>query len=362
MNVTLKLAVTLIAVFGLGGCDYVGSFPKNIREFPEPWQVLEPGNPVENAPKVEIVTQGGGATIEPGDLVQISDGFFSYELNGVKNETEWWLWVGFRAQSDTAFYSSNPAQRAALLGLKHGAVVKFLEYRDNPIFAGELYVNPIGDPKYFSWRKHVNDYGKISLPRESGYSLVEIKRVCKGQAQYRTVRLFDDSPVQICSGINCRVSTEEREAWVDEARIDAVCQDGKKVNFQYGPIGSSNGKAGRSPKRGYFDEWFHAAWSKIPEGVQFEGNHAPEVKMSRVTTKAGVPVKIDFLANARDADGDKLTMRIDSSPRHGKLAANPDGGMIYTPEVGWFGLEQLSYRVSDGMAEKGGQVDIEVVQ
>lgn len=56
----LKFAVSLISLFGLWGCDYLGTFPKNIREFPEPWQVLEPGKPIENPPKVEIVTQGGG--------------------------------------------------------------------------------------------------------------------------------------------------------------------------------------------------------------------------------------------------------------------------------------------------------------
>lgn len=362
MNVPLKLAVPLIAIFVLGGCDYVGSFPKNIREFPEPWRVLEPGKPPERRSRIEVVTEGWGGIVEPGDLIQLTTKFWSVEQSKFFPSGEWWLWIGFRSNTETAFFSSNPAQRAALLGLKLGTEVKFLEHLDNPMDADKLYVNPVGDQKYYSWRKNSHDFGGVFTPYQSGYSLVEIKRVCKGQAQYRTVRLFDDSPVQICSGVNCRVSTEEREAWVDEARIDAVCQDGKKVNFQYGPIGSSNGKAGRSPKRGYFDEWFHAAWSKIPEGVQFEGNHAPEVKKSRVTTKAGIPVMIDFLANARDADGDKLTMRIDSSPQHGKLAANPDGRMTYTPEVGWFGVEQVSYRVSDGMAEKGGYVDIEVVQ
>ena len=284
-----------------------------------------------------------------------------------KEKGDWWLWIGFLDKKSTDFFVDERLLASALAGQRQGSVLAFKDNGNNPgrdahIVAG-LNLNPIGDLAYYNGRK--SSYGSSRTVYVSSHetpSTVEIKRVCKGQARYRTVRLFDDSPVQICSGMNCRVSTEEREAWVDEARIDAVCQDGKKVNFQYGPIGSSNGKAGRSPKRGYFDEWFHAAWSKIPEGVQFEGNHAPEVKKSRVTTKAGVPVKIDFLASARDADGDKLTMRIDSSPQHGKLAANSDRSMTYTPEVGWFGVEQVSYRVSDGMAEKGGYVDIEVVQ
>ena len=61
MKSKLKFAVSLISLFGIsGGCDYLGTFPKNIREFPEPWQVLDPGVPPETRPRIEIVTEGGG--------------------------------------------------------------------------------------------------------------------------------------------------------------------------------------------------------------------------------------------------------------------------------------------------------------
>lgn len=263
MKVSLKIAA-LIALYGLGGCDYLGTFPKNIREFPEPWQVLETGKQPEIRSRIEIVAEGEGREVEEGDLVQICTKFWSIEDGKFGPSRDWWLWIGFRLRTDTAFFSANPAQRAALLGLKEGSAVKFLEHQDNPMDAEKLYVNPVGDQKYYSWRKNTHDFGAIFTPYKNGYSLVEIKRVCKGQAKYRTVRLFDDSPVQICSGVNCRVSRGINEAWAEEARIDAVCQDGKKASFQYGPIGDR----GHSSQHGYFDRWFYEAWKKLPVGVQ----------------------------------------------------------------------------------------------
>jgi hypothetical protein len=261
---------TLIALYGLGGCDYLGTFPKNIREFPEPWQVLEPGKSPEIRSRVEIVADGEGGVIEPGDLVQIATKFWSIEQSKFFPSGDWWLWTGFRSSVETSFFSSNPAQRSALLGLKEGTVMKFLEHRDNPMDADKLYVNPLGDPKYYSWRKNNHDFGGIFTPYKSGYSLVEIKRVCKGQAKYRTVRLLDDSPVQICQGLNCYVTEEKREVWFDEAKIEARCPDEKIATFEYGPVESSNGKRGSSPVQGYFDEWYKKAWDKLPAGVQLK--------------------------------------------------------------------------------------------
>jgi hypothetical protein len=250
---------------------------ENVQVFPEPWKVLEPGKPPEIRSRVEIVADGAGGVIEPGDLVQIATKFWSVAENKFYSSGDWWLWIGFETSAETVFPSSNPAQRAALLGLEKGAVMKYLAHRDNPMDADKLYVNPLGDPKYYSWRKNVRDFGGIFTPYQSGYSLVEIKRVCKGQAKYRTVRLFDDSPVQRCTWapISCEMTSTPREGWVDEAKIEAVCPDGKTATFQYGPVASRNGKEWSGPLGGSgagsnFDSWVTAFWNKLPVGVQLK--------------------------------------------------------------------------------------------
>jgi len=137
-----------------------------------------------------------------------------------------------------------------------------------------LRPNIIGDKDYYEWRKPGNPpfaYADIYVSTFKDPSVVEIKRVCKGQAQYRTVRLFDDGPVRVhTGGIGSYTSHEPREAWIDEARIEAKCADGRIATFQYGPIDSRSGKEGRSPVRAYFDQWLSDAWQKIPRGVQLK--------------------------------------------------------------------------------------------
>lgn len=265
----LKFAVSLISLFGLWGCDYLGTFPKNIREFPEPWQVLEPGKPIENPPKVEIVTQGG-VSIEPGDLVQIHILHQSPTQQNWDDRGEWWAWIGFLSQKETAFFSYEAEAVSSFVGLKQGTVFKFMEAKkgigSGPQYAGKLHSNVFGDTGYYSWRKNATGFATLYTTVGSGVTAYEIKRVCKGQAKYRTVRLFDDSPVQICSGVKCSVSRGISEAWVEDARIDAVCRDGKKASFQYGPVVQK----GHSPKHGYFDRWLLEAWDKLPVGVQLK--------------------------------------------------------------------------------------------
>ena len=86
--------------------------------------------------------------------------------------------------------------------------------------------------------------------------------------------MFDDSWVQKCTWapISCEMTKAPREAWMDEARIEAVCSDGKTATFQYGPIPSRNGKPWIGPvnPENYFIPWEKAAWEKLPVGVQLK--------------------------------------------------------------------------------------------
>ncbi len=63
-----------------------------------------------------------------------------------------------------------------------------------------------------------------------------------------------------------------REAWIDEANIEAVCSDGKTATFQYGPIPLRNGKQWNGPVNpaNYFEPWIKNAWNQLPVGVQLK--------------------------------------------------------------------------------------------
>ena len=56
------------------------------------------------------------------------------------------------------------------------------------------------------------------------------------------------------------------------------------------------------------------------------------------------------LANDSDIDDDSLTVILVAPPVHGSLLLNVEGSFIYTPEVGYSGIDQFTYQASDGDA------------
>jgi hypothetical protein len=69
--------------FALTAAVFWYMFYRPIEVTREPWQVLDPGQPVEPL-KFEVVEAGSGPVVEPGDLIQVSlDDYFG---NGKKVE------------------------------------------------------------------------------------------------------------------------------------------------------------------------------------------------------------------------------------------------------------------------------------
>jgi VCBS repeat-containing protein len=64
----------------------------------------------------------------------------------------------------------------------------------------------------------------------------------------------------------------------------------------------------------------------------------------------GVPAARGLVANSSDADYDPLTPTLDTSPQHGSVVIDPDGGFTYTPTGGYVGGDSFTYCVSDGLA------------
>jgi hypothetical protein len=243
-----------------------------------PWQVLDPGRPVEPL-KFEVVQEGTGAVVEPGDLILVSMWFWSRESNEIEQRNDdWWIWVGFRTEKETLFHSINPSLLSAFVGQRERGEVRFLEpsYRSG-IYAGKVYVNPFGD--FGSYSRVRSEYRhksrSIYTPTSTGYTVVHIKKVFKGQLRYRTNHLRDGTWFVRCrwwgaeSGVGCNlVRDRPREGWYDEARYDGVSVDGKQATFQYGPV-STPGEPWRHPSGNQsIINWREQEWASLPVGVR----------------------------------------------------------------------------------------------
>ena len=55
-----------------------------------------------------------------------------------------------------------------------------------------------------------------------------------------------------------------------------------------------------------------------------------------------------LLANDSDANEDVLEAVLVEAPQHGQLVLQPDGSFTYTPDPDFNGLDQFTYRASDG--------------
>ncbi|MEZ6121292.1 MAG: Ig-like domain-containing protein [Pirellulaceae bacterium] len=55
------------------------------------------------------------------------------------------------------------------------------------------------------------------------------------------------------------------------------------------------------------------------------------------------------LVNDIDADGNTLTVEIISETAHGDIGLGPDGSIVYSPVEDFFGTDQFTYRITDGI-------------
>jgi hypothetical protein len=116
----------------------------------------------------------------------------------------------------------------------------------------------------------------IYVPYISGYTIVHIKKVFKGQLKYRTTHLYDGTWFLSCRWFGsvkrgCDLVTDSpRESWRDDARYDGVSADGQRATFQYGPV-AVPGRPGPGYKSlEQLGTWSKKEWAKLPVGVQVE--------------------------------------------------------------------------------------------
>ncbi|SDJ16945.1 VCBS repeat-containing protein [Ferrimonas sediminum] len=77
-------------------------------------------------------------------------------------------------------------------------------------------------------------------------------------------------------------------------------------------------------------------------------NDAPVAEDDSVTTQEELAVAITVLTNDSDAEGDRLTVALESQPALGQAQVLADGRIQYQPFPDQSGVDRFSYRISDG--------------
>jgi len=82
--------------------------------------------------------------------------------------------------------------------------------------------------------------------------------------------------------------------------------------------------------------------------VSQNANDAPNAQDDSFTATEDTAATLDVLANDSDADGDTLTVTLQSTPANGAASVNGDGTIAYTPDPDFAGQDSFTYTVSDG--------------
>jgi large repetitive protein len=76
-------------------------------------------------------------------------------------------------------------------------------------------------------------------------------------------------------------------------------------------------------------------------------NDPPVAVNDTASTNEDTPVTVPVLANDTDLDGNPLTVTA-ATAANGTVVINPDGTVTYTPNANFFGVDTITYTISDG--------------
>jgi hypothetical protein len=80
-------------------------------------------------------------------------------------------------------------------------------------------------------------------------------------------------------------------------------------------------------------------------------NQPPTAQNDTASTRPGVSVSINVIANDTDPDGNQLTPSIVSQPANGAAGLGANRTLVYTPTATFTGTDSFTYKVSDGQAD-----------
>ena len=112
-----------------------------------------------------------------------------------------------------------------------------------------------------------------------------------------------------------------------------------------------------TPSSGFVGKDFFSYTIRDTNGAQAVGevivdvvelNQSPVAVDDIFETDFGTPVTLTPIANDNDPDGDTLRLTGLTFPAHGNVSLDATGNIIYTPDVGFSGSDQLTYNIDDG--------------
>ena len=91
-------------------------------------------------------------------------------------------------------------------------------------------------------------------------------------------------------------------------------------------------------------------------------NHPPVASNDIATTLEDTPVTINVLANDSDPDADPLAIVWVTQPANGVATTNANDTVTYMPATNFFGIDQFTYQISDGLGGSAtGTVSVTVI-
>jgi hypothetical protein len=85
--------------------------------------------------------------------------------------------------------------------------------------------------------------------------------------------------------------------------------------------------------------------SLIVSAEVLQGSCPPIAIDDRFKTDEEIPVSGSVALNDYDRQGENISFSLTSSAKNGTITFSPDGNFSYTPNVGFWGIEVISYRV-----------------
>ena len=89
-----------------------------------------------------------------------------------------------------------------------------------------------------------------------------------------------------------------------------------------------------------------------PDVITF--NNLPVASNDSYSTNENTTLNVatsGVLGNDSDIDGDPLTAIKVTGPANGTVTLNSDGSLIYTPDANWNGIDSVTYKANDGLAD-----------
>ncbi len=171
-------------------------------------------------------------------------------------------------------------------------------------------------------------------------------------------RLLDERPATTSPDAVLNVTATTDLVWIDDVAgefvwavnpwgIEAIDKD-DGATLEYGDDGQvvNDGQGTNNNDIGSADGATEEAEEREPDN---DGTDDPPVAIDDpVTSRAGQAVQVPVTANDYDPDGEAIAVVAVGDAGHGSVEIGTASTVTYTPDGGYFGLDQFTYTIADG--------------